>query len=186
VTAQVILNFFFLFSIFSYLIAMEIEERIRLLEEENAHLRKENKSLQERLRYLLQEIERLQVKKDSHNSHNPPSQDKGKSQKRKSLRKKSDRKTGGQKGHKGYNLKMSERPDKIHPLKSNFCNRCGCDLRSQPAHLISRRQVVELPPIRQVYGEYQQFCCTCPACGHEQIAHYPVSVNAPIQFSIGS
>jgi len=43
--------------------------------------------------------------KNSRNSHKPPSLDGLNKPKPKSLRKKTERKTGGQKGHKGHNVK---------------------------------------------------------------------------------
>lgn len=161
---------------------MQLDERIKFLEEENAILRKENKELREQLRFLVQQLERSQVKKDSHNSHNPPSQDKSSPPKTKSRRKKSKRKPGGQKGHKGHHLQMVDDPDKVHILKSHYCNQCGINLQSVEGRLLSRRQVVELPPVYPVYEEYRQYGCLCPGCGHHQIADYPADVNAPIQY----
>ena len=161
---------------------MQREERLKLLEEENKHLREENQALREQLRSLLEQIERSQIKKDSHNSHNPPSQDKSKLKKTRSQRKKSSRKSGGQKGHKGHHLQMVDDPDKVHILKSDYCNKCGTGLQSIEGQLLSRRQVVELPPVRPVYEEYRQYACQCPRCGHQQIADYPAGVNAPIQY----
>ncbi|TVL98375.1 MAG: hypothetical protein CV087_21395 [Candidatus Brocadia sp. WS118] len=161
---------------------MEILDRLKLLETENARLRKENQALREQLRLLLQQIERSQVKKDSHNSHNPPSQDKSNPPRTKSRREKSNRKPGGQKGHKGHHLKMSDTPDKVIDLKSHYCNACGNDLQDVPADLLSKRQVIELPPIRPIYEEYRQYGCTCPKCGNNQVADYPAGVNAPIQY----
>ena len=75
---------------------MQIEERLKLLEEENARLREENKTLREKLLSFLEQNQRSQVKKDSHNSHNPPSQDKSTPKKTRSRRKKSARKSEGE------------------------------------------------------------------------------------------
>lgn len=161
---------------------MEIQERLKLLEAENTRLREENKALREQLRSLLQQLERSQVKKDSHNSHNPPSQDKSKPLKTKSRRKKSSRKPGGQKGHKGHHLQMVDNPDTVHIVKSDYCAKCGTNLQSVEGEQLSRRQVVELPPVRAIYEEYRQYACQCPRCGHRQIADYPAGVNAPIQY----
>ncbi len=161
---------------------MQILERLQLVETENTRLREENQALREQLRLLLQQLERSQLKKDSHNSHNPPSQDKSKPPRTKSLRKKSSRKPGGQKGHKGHHLKMSETPDVILYLKTLYCNTCGCNLEHVEAEFVSQRQVVELPPIHPIYKEYRQYGCTCPNCGNHQIADYPADVNAPIRY----
>jgi len=160
---------------------MQILESLKFLESENRRLREENQALREQLRLLLQQVERSQVKKDSHNSHTPPSQDKSKPSRR-SLRQKSGRKPGGQKGHKGHYLKMSETPDEIIDLKSSYCTSCGNDLQDAPVDLVSTRQLVELPPIHPIYKEYRQYKCTCPNCGNSEVADYPTGVNAPIQY----
>jgi len=69
-----------------------------------------------------------QLKQNSRNSSRPPSTDIGKT-KPKSLRKKSGNKSGGQKNHKGKNLRMVEDPDEIvvHPIST--CN-CGHTLQN--------------------------------------------------------
>lgn len=121
------------------------------------------------------------VTKDSHNSHNPPSQDKNKHQNR-SLRKKTGRKPGGQKGHKGTTLLKSESPNEIHKLLSKYCCKCGEELKQKDQRLISTRQVIEVPPIQPLYIEYQQYGCECTKCGNLQKANFPKGVNAPIQY----
>ena len=164
-----------------FMMIEELITRLEDLEKENTRFALENEALKEQLRSLLQEMERLGIKKDSHNSHNPPSSDKAK-KKTKSRRKKSNRKTGGQKGHKGHHLKLSDNPDKIHDLKSDYCNKCGYHLEKANFVLHSRRQVVELPPISPIYEEYREYGCDCPGCGHHQRASYPSDIKAPIQY----
>ncbi len=129
---------------------------------------------------LLGEISKLKVRKDSHNSSLPPSSDIAK--KTKSLRPKSLRKSGAQKRHKGNTLKMSSTPDEIIELKSSFCSACGADLGSATFVLQAKRQVIEIPPIIPIYKEYQQFSCSCSACSHRQVADFPHTVTAPIQY----
>ena len=164
---------------------MNYQTRILELELENATLRQEVTSLEEKLLQVLQQLEQQPVKKDSHNSHNPPSQDKSKPKRTKSLRKKSGRKPGGQPGHKGHTLKQVEHPTKQYDLKSNFCQSCGSALPESGQELLSKRQVVELPPISPIYIEYRQFGCTCLNCNHPQKAAYPSGINAPIQYGPG-
>jgi len=138
--------------------------------------------LTSRVEQLLGLLEQKAVIKDSHNSHNPPSQDKGTSKRNQSRRKKSGKKTGGQKGHKGHTLKMVEDPEEIIILQSDYCSNCGEDLEGLEQTMVSKRQVLELPPIKLKYIEYQQMGCNCPQCYHNQKAAYPINVAAPIQY----
>jgi hypothetical protein len=100
-------------------------------------------------------IENLQIKKDSHNSSIPPSKEIVK--RNQSLRQKSNKKRGGQLGHKGHSLEMTDKPDEIIKLEPNFCNKCGTDLSPISANFDSRRQVIEIPPINPIYIEYLDF-----------------------------
>ena len=160
---------------------MTKEEYILELQARNAELEQRVKLLEEKIETLLNVLQRKAVKKDSHNSSLPPSHDKFKPKKNRSLRKKTGKKTGGQKGHKGHTLKQKSKPDKYVDLKSDYCIKCGSSLSTLNQYLLSRRQVVEIPPIEPVYIEYRQYACTC-LCGHKQKADYPKNVNAPIQY----
>ena len=124
---------------------MTKDEQIVLLQAENALLTQKITSLEQKVVQLLQIIEKQGVKKNSSNSHNSPSQDKGKPKRNQSLRTKSQRKSGGQKGHKGHTLKMSEQPDETKILRSDYCQVCGSDLRSLRHQLVSKRQEVVIP-----------------------------------------
>ena len=56
-----------------------------------------------------------QLNMDSHNSSKPQSSDGyKKANKKRSLREKTGRKTGGQKGHKGVNMKLRHGPDEVN------------------------------------------------------------------------
>ena len=64
-----------------------------------------------RISELEEEIRHLKSpKKDSRNSSVPPSQDPYRNKKTNSLREKSGKRPGGQQGHKGITLEMSEHP----------------------------------------------------------------------------
>ena len=149
------------------------------LREENAALRQRVANLEEKVLVLLRRLEGKSVKKDSHNSHAPPSQDKAR--KTKSLRGKSSRKSGGQKGHPGHTLEMVSVADEVKDLKSSYCEVCGGGLPEEQT-LLSARQVMDIPPMQPVYTEYRQYGCACPTCDHSQKATYPEGVNAPIQY----
>jgi transposase len=129
---------------------------------------------------LLELIQKQAVKKDSHNSSLPPSSDIA--PRPQSLRPPTTRKPGGQPGHPGTTLTMTDTPDTVTDLKSEFCSRCGQALARATFSLKARRQVIELPPIRPLYDEFRQYSCQCPACQHEQVADFPPAVNAPIQY----
>lgn len=130
---------------------------------------------------LLELISKQTVKKDSHNSSLPPSSDFYKP-KTTSLRPPSDRKSGGQPGHLGTTLEMSTTPTTITDLKSDFCSNCGTSLVQSPYFLKATRQVIDIPPITPIITEFRQYACGCPQCQHEQIAEFPLGVNAPIQY----
>ena len=69
------------------------------------------KDLQETIKDL-----QRQLYMDSHNSSKPPSSDGyKKANKNRSLREKTGRKTGGQKGHKGVNMKLHHEPKELMP-----------------------------------------------------------------------
>jgi transposase len=130
---------------------------------------------------LTQALELYQHPKNSGNSSIPPSKDENRPKRNQSLREKSGRKPGGQQGHKGTTLTMVEVPDKIEKLIPDYCNCCGKDLRGIEAILDSKRQVVELPPIKPIYIEYQSYVRTCN-CGHQQKGDYPPHITNHIQY----
>lgn len=67
------------------------------------------------LQETIKDLQR-QLNMDSHNSSKPPSSDGYKNaNKNRSLREKTGRKTGGQKGHKGVNMKLHHEPKALMP-----------------------------------------------------------------------
>jgi transposase len=128
-------------------------------EEEVISLRQENQTLRERARVqqetigmqqtelLAQQVQALQerVKKDSHNSHLPPSSDRFHRQP-KSLRKSSGKPRGGQAGHPGSTLMLSPTPDTVIVHSVEVCQHCQRDLREVESWQVERRQVFDLPP----------------------------------------
>jgi transposase len=133
-------------------------------------------SLQERIKTL----ERQQAK-DSHNSHLPPSADRF-VRPPKSLRKKSGKKPGGQQGHHGYHLQQVEIPDQVLIHRVERCEHCQHDLRTQPAALPERRQVMDLPVKRLWVTEHRVEEKQCPMCSHLTRASFPATVKAPAQY----
>ena len=153
--------------------------RIPALESENKLLREQIEVLGKKLLEVADKVERMGVRKDSHNSHIPPSSDIGR--KTSSLRPSSDRKAGGQPGHKGSTLKMTNTPDNTAPLVPAYCSNCAAELDASKAILQGRRQVIDIPPIEAKVTEYQVFGIVCK-CGHHQVESFPPGVDNHVQY----
>jgi len=119
--------------------------------------------------------------KDSHNSSLPPSSDRFARQP-KSLRTKSEKKTGGQEGHQGTTLRLSDAPDEVIEHLVTVCSSCQHDLRKVEACVILRRQVVDMPSPRLIVQEHRAEQKQCPRCQHLTLASFPTGVAAPIQY----
>jgi transposase len=122
-----------------------------------------------------------QLAKNSKNSSKPPSSDGYKKPSPKSLRKKTNRKVGGQKGHKGHNLKMVQTPDKtlLHKVKS--CSKCHKDLSDQKATKKIRHQVYDIPLLRMLVTEHQSEVKIC-TCGCLNTAQRPDYASHYVQY----
>lgn len=152
-------------------------------DEELEQLRQENSALRDQVRLLSEHISELEARlaKDSHNSHLPPSSDRFHRQP-KSLRKQSGKRSGGQAGHAGNTLKLSEAPDLVimHPVE--YCQHCQHDLHEVASLVVERRQVIDLPPKRVLVIEHQAHQKCCPACQQISAAAFPDDVRAPVQY----
>src|SRR5439155_18209034 len=139
--------------------------------------------LQQQTELLTGQVQALQerLKKDSHNSHLPPSSDRFHRQP-KSLRKSSGKKAGGQRGHPGTTLMLSQTPDTVivHPVEQ--CVHCQRDLREVESLQVERRQVLDLPPKGVLVIEHQAQQKSCPACQQISLAAFPDDVRAPVQY----
>ena len=133
---------------------------------------------------LLPRLEKLenQVAKNSRNSGKPPSSDGLKKGKPKSLREKTGRKPGGQKGHKGHTLKMSETPDEVVLHGVEECAHCGEDLQCVEAEKVERRQIFDIPPVKIHIQEHQAETKKCPTCAKSSKAEFPSDVSKPTQY----
>jgi transposase len=76
---------------------------------------------------------------------------------------------------------MSPTPDHIKKMIPDYCNTCGNDLHEVEAIRLSKRQVIDLPPIQPIITEYQQYSRQC-SCGHDQKAQYPVHITNHVQY----
>ncbi|HEY6410528.1 MAG TPA: IS66 family transposase [Ktedonobacteraceae bacterium] len=132
---------------------------------------------------LSEQVQALQdqLKKDSHNSHLPPSSDRFHRQP-KSLRQKSGKKAGGQTGHPGSTLMQSPTPDTVIVHAVERCEHCQRDLRDVESLQVERRQVIDLPVKRLLVIEHQAAQKCCPTCQQISVASFPENVKAPVQY----
>ncbi len=134
-----------------------------------------------RVESLEHELSVYKNRKNSGNSHTPPSTDLGKPKRNQSLREKSGKKAGGQHGHEGSTLAFSATPDEIVVHAPQYCHRCGDDLSDMPGVALNKRQVIDIPKPVAICTEHQTFSKTC-SCGHVTQGEFPVNVNAYIQY----
>jgi transposase len=136
-------------------------EQIVALQAEIVLLKAENATLRE------------QVSRNSGNSSQPPSTDKGFKVSRKS---KSGGRRGGQPGHPGHERLMYETADCLEVIEHypEHCPVCGTGLRGEdPAPY--RHQVVELPPLLPEVVEHRFHALVCPVCeGLTRAASAPI------------
>jgi len=148
-----------------------VESLIKIIDrqgEDITDLKKRIKALEDRL------------SQNSTNSSRPPSSDWP--TKKRSLRKKTGRSPGGQKGHKGHNLKMVETPDSIIVHGISSCSGCGRSLKEIKPDGYSKRQVFDLPPIKIKVEEHRAEEKSCPHCGQVNRAPFPEGVDQPAQY----
>lgn len=152
-----------------------IETLVKLLEEsivENKKLKEENAKLNIKI-----QNDELKNKKDSHNSHMPPASDK----KKYPAKKKSKKKTGGQKGHKGSNLKRNENPDEIKKyLLKGKCKSCSLNLSTITKKSYIKKQEVDVK--FTVFTTDHVIECGKCNCGVTHVANHPIHLNAPVQY----
>jgi transposase len=169
---------------------MEISVENARVRAENEQLRTEVAGLRQQLSVAMQVIEQMQqrvqeleaqVQQDSHNSHWPPSRDKGRA-KSKSLRERSGKKPGGQPGHEGQSLKMVSEPDQVVVHRRAQCVECGHNLAGVAAVDEQRRQVFDLPPLQMVVTEHRAEEVVCPSCQRHNQAAFPAEVSQSVQY----
>jgi len=158
------------------------------LQKENEHLKLEIAELQERLQkaeWRIQELLAL-LNQDSTNSNWPSSRDKSRTKRQKrtrSLRKKSGKKAGGQKGHEGRTLELSEKPDVVETHRPTHCEHCQTPFEEgQHRVAIDKRQVYDLPPLDLIVTEHQAETLICKHCGEMTMGAFPEDVKAPVQY----
>jgi len=120
--------------------------------------------------------EKLRLKQtptNSKNSSQPPSRDfKSDAKKRKRNRKK-----GGKFGHEKQERALVENPDKVFYALVDTCQSCHINLLDQVPTQVIRRQTTELPEIKPVVIETQQYEVICPCCGEVQRGKLPAGLE---------
>jgi transposase len=156
----------------NYMTWEEQAEIIKALEKENQALREKIAELERRLGL------------NSETSSQPPSTDGWKKQQRtKSLRTRSGKKSGGQKGHKGYTLEAVSEPDKIIEYEGlGCCEECGSNLSSGKIIKVLKRQVFEIPEPKIEVTEHRVLVKECPKCQKKIEGKFPKGVKAPVQY----
>lgn len=167
-------------------LVLQLSERLSSVEEALAQMSAQNTDLQAQNQALLGRVRELEARlsKDSHNSGKPPSSD-GLARKPKSLRPKGDKPTGGQPGHRGTTLCLSENPDNVVEHTPALCAGCGQSLDGVCSECIERRQVHDLPPLKLFVTEHRAITKTCPACRRLNRGSFPQSVSQPVQYGPG-
>ncbi|MAT97144.1 MAG: hypothetical protein CL608_08380 [Anaerolineaceae bacterium] len=155
-------------------------------QQENEQLKQRIQELEAALQAAQQQIAELTalLKQNSRNSHWPSSRDKSRKKKRtKSLRRKSDKKPGGQKGHEGHTLKMSDKPDVVTVHRPDTCQHCQQPFsEEQRAVAVDKRQVHDLPPLQVVVTEHQAETLCCRHCCQLSQGTFPPYMVAPVQY----
>ncbi len=132
--------------------------------------------LADRVKELEAEIERLK-NQNSRNTSLPPSRDKQEvKRKTRSLRKKSKRKTGGQKGHDGRTLKMSEKVDHVIEYAPDQCAHCQ-DYMVGKGQLIECKQIWDIPLVSLEVTEHRRYRKYCKGCCKWTSSSYGVNLQ---------
>jgi len=137
---------------------------------------------------LNEEIRKLrgQTAKNSDNSSKPPSGDGLKKKPRTdSLRKSGDKPDGGQPGHEGHCLGMSDEPDHTIVRKVRICGNCQTSSEDAPVIGHDRRQVSDIPRIQMEITGHRVGTMVCPKCGHHNRARFPAEVSQSVQYGYG-
>ncbi len=130
--------------------------------------------LTNRVRELEEKLRLKRTPTTSKNSSQPPSRD-FKSDKKKRKR---NRKKGAKNGHEKQERALVENPDKVFYALVDNCQSCHVNLLDQVPVQIIRRQISELPEIKPVVIETQQYEVLCPCCGEVQRGKLPEGLEA--------
>jgi transposase len=165
--------------------ALSREELIALVAAQAAEIARQAAEIAA-LKAQFAELER-RLALNSTNSGKPPSSDglnkPPRQERTRSTREPSGRRSGGQKGHKGWTLEQVAEPDSIVEHFPSSCTACGAAVTPAMSSGHSVRQVFDLPAPRPlVITEHRAHDCVCAGCGAHSRAAFPDGVNAPAQY----
>ena len=127
----------------------------------------------------IQDLEQ-QINKDSHNSNKPPSSD-NPLKKTKSMRKRTGKKPGGQKGHKGTNLKQVTHPDEVSDITPKGLCSCKKNLKNAKVIDCVKRQLFDLLLPQLFVAEYKGNILQCE-CGKIHYPDFPYGLAREAQY----
>ena len=161
-----------------------LSEEIDRLRSQVARLKQELRETRSDNHRLLQRNAELEafVSKDSHNSSRPPSTDPPWSKRTKSLRRPSGKRPGGQPGHRGHTLRLTQQPQRVVIHRPARCRHCSSPLGEGRNTGCERRQVIDLVPARLWVTEHRAEVVCCPSCGQRTKATFPEGVRAAVQY----
>jgi len=151
-----------------------IAHAVELLLKQNEQLTQRVKDLEERLN------------KNSRNSDKPPSSDglKKRTKKPKPKRDKKKRNPGGQAGHQGTTLKMSDEVDAVVRHEISQCP-CGQDLSEIAGEISRKKQIWDIPKPKIIKTEHQAIIKSCPCCGKISHGKIPEEIKGNVQYGFG-
>lgn len=167
------------------------QRTIECLSDEIGRLKNQLLNLKQELNELCGENHRLRRRnselealggKDSHNSSRPPSSDPPWKKRTKSLRRPSGKLAGGQPGHPGHTLRLTQKPQRVITHRPKQCCHCSSPLGEGWSMGAERRQVIDILPVRLRVTEHRAEVVCCPACGKRTKARFPERVKATVQY----
>jgi transposase len=122
------------------------------------------------------------LNQNSKNSSKPPSSDVY--QKPKSQRKPSGKKAGGQQGHEGNGLRITQEPDRRELHEPGQCAQCAhAGACPGVRHINETRKEIDIE-IKPVITAHQTVWVRCPKTNEVIVGEFPAGLNSSIQYGV--